>query len=146
MYQSRRQEIGSKSVQQQRAGNNFEPFHHHQMPGSLYSMFLKELKAGSVVDMGACQGTLALECIKLKVPYTGVAFSDQHAEMLTERLIELIFQEMLSGDSVLKDTALQSLVAKDVGEVQQPKPKKRKQKDAKDDGELEDPNQAQVQA
>ena len=49
-----------------------------------------------------------------------MAFSDQHAAMLTAWLVELAlkFGEMLSatGDNVLKDTVLQNLFGKDVGE------------------------------
>ena len=108
------------------------------MPPALYRCWIKENQVHAVIDYSAASGVLALECLKKGVEYTGVCFTDVHMRELIDHLTECVFREMLDSESLLRDSALATLL--------QPKKKAEKPKKKTEKSESLTPSEKHTKA
>lgn len=78
------------------------PFNYFEAPGELYSELLHSLHCKSgVIDLTASSGLFAFECLKRRVPYVGVCFTERHMVALKQHLLRRLRATLLDATSPL---------------------------------------------
>ena len=74
-----------------------------------------------VVDLTPADGKFAYACLKCRVGYVGVAYTEAHAKLLEERLVTLLSEAMQDSNSPLFNSA--QAVTEGSGGKHRPKPR-----------------------
>ena len=77
-------------------------FFHEGVEGMAVEM-VHALCAKSVIDMSPGSGHWAMACLKARVPYTGICFTESHQSMLQRHLISRTLDAMADSNNVLYD-------------------------------------------
>lgn len=94
--------------------------------GTRVEKLLRELlvsyKLVAVIDVAPGQGTLAVLCALLRIPYIGFGLTDLHTEMLKDRVIALLLQNRFTPGAGGFNPALGKILVKRKaeGEVESP--------------------------
>ncbi len=60
------------------------------MPKLCWQEILFDCKAGAVIDLTPADGMLAMAALRALIPYTGLVFTQRHADELLQRLQSLV--------------------------------------------------------
>ena len=86
--------------------NNREPCCYHSMPGIFYSEILHSFQMTCVVNATEMDGLMAMEAIKAKKAYVGITHTEQHAVMVRDQCIRLVWKEFQNPKSSIYKPAL----------------------------------------
>ena len=123
---------GAADVPRPEFANKAEPLTWHGSDIKLYEEILSSLSVKAVFDATAADATLARACMKLKIAYVGLVWTQDHRSMLTARLTKELWQEYITEGSPLYQPSLAALLtAEEQGEGDEetggePEQKKRK--------------------
>jgi len=98
-------------------------FFHESCPelaAELVHMIGAPKSIGGVVDMTPGQGTLAMACIRLRIPYLAIAFTPLHADKLKAWLVKKVWREFIDVKSALHEPRLAALLSSDGGPSAEP--------------------------
>ncbi|CAL1151682.1 unnamed protein product [Cladocopium goreaui] len=99
------EEAKDEPKQVDRLKNKQEPFCFWGSPLELYEEYLHTFFAKMVLDLTPSDAKFAFACLRNRVGYVGLAFSQFHAEKMEERLLQLVEKEMLDSNSPLYSIA-----------------------------------------
>ena len=79
---------GGRGSGSQRAGQSVEPVFWHQLPTKFYKDLFVSYWGKTIIDLTAGGGLAAQAALELQLGYTGFAFTDEHRQLLTDRLTD----------------------------------------------------------
>ena len=79
---------------EKRSPETIEPVIYHPMPSKFYSQLLDDFYVKRVIDLVACDGMFAYACLKHRVGYVGICFTQEHASLLEEMFIAKLKVDM----------------------------------------------------
>lgn len=106
-----------------RLNNGKEPMCYFSAPLELLEEFIHQFYAKLVVDLTPADGKFAYACLKCRVGYVGVAYTEAHAKLLEERLVALLSEAMQDSNSPLFNSAYTQAVTEGSGGKRGPKPR-----------------------
>jgi len=89
-----------------------EPVFYHCMPLNWYMLVLREVPCVAGIDCSPGEGLNAVAHIKNRKPYTGICFTQHHADALHEHLVHEVFKMSLTEGDDGFDPALAATIAK----------------------------------
>lgn len=104
--------------------NDVEPFLFHAEPVQVLEEILHGLDAVAVISL-AGDGRLAELCVEKRIPFFGLAFTEDHARALQLRLEKRVFKLMQDDKSRLYSANLKTILSKNLGEVEEKQPEKK---------------------
>ena len=126
------------------AGGSMVPVFYHDSPAVVAEELVHYLQAKAVIDLTPGCGNWALQCLRKRIPYLGVALSDRHKDLLGKKLVSRTLQAMsdTADESLYDATYAQALkiVAEasgqkiEKGQDEQPKKRPRKKKETTQGG------------
>ena len=126
------------------------------LPSSFWEEVVYDYQLGAILDLACGDGALALTALRNRIPYTGLAFTTYHKDMIMSRLLDLLSAGALQAgdkwyDPSLVKTLMQAAKMKnpedDGGEPPKKKHKqnKGKQDDDDDNSTFAEPKEAKTQ-
>lgn len=101
------------------------PVFYHEGPQEVPMEALHYLQAVACIDLSPGGGAWALQCIRSRVPYTGIALTHAHKLELGKRLVSQVLAAMCCSNDALYDPAfadhINSVAAADGHEIGQPR-------------------------
>ena len=79
---------GGRGSGAQRGGQVVEPVFWHQLPSHFYKDLFVSYWGKTIIDLTAGGGLAAQAALELQLGYTGFAFTDEHRQLLTDRLTD----------------------------------------------------------
>ena len=76
-----------------------DPVFWHSRPSLLYQEVMASYHLTALVDGGVADGVLAATACLKRVPYFGLALTQQHLEKVTERIVHVVMTQMLQTES-----------------------------------------------
>lgn len=89
-----------------------DPVFWHSRPSLLYQEVMASYHLTALVDGGVVDGVLAATACLKRVPYFGLALTQQHLEKVTERIVHVVMNQMLQTESGVFEPKLAALVGK----------------------------------
>ena len=63
---------------------------YHALPSEFWDEVVHDYQLGAIVDLAVGDGSLALTAMRNRIPYTGLAFTAHHKDMVMARLLDLM--------------------------------------------------------
>ena len=92
------------------SGANLEPVAWHSSTVTFYEELLSALNVKAVLDATASDASLAIACLRLKVAYAGVVWTETHRNLLDARILKQLFLEYRTESSPLYQPLLCKLM------------------------------------
>ena len=95
-----------RSVAHARGDTNIEPVFMHSLSHKFHEELIHSYCIHALVDGTPGGGAAAFAAITKRIPYLGLCLSDAHKDLLTQRLLHLVFKEMEREGSVLYEPGM----------------------------------------
>ena len=92
------------------SGANLEPVAWHSSTVTFYEELVLSLNVKAILDATASDASLAIACLRLKVAYAGVVWTETHRNLLDARIMKELFLEYRTESSPLYQPLLCKLM------------------------------------
>ena len=121
------EEEATPAVAVRRTDDTREIAFYHAYPKEFWEEVIHDYQLGAVIDLAAGDGTLALQAVRNRIPYTGFVFTAYHKDMLMSRLLDRLSAGALkSGDKWYDPTLVKALLKAKGKQGEEGEPPKKK--------------------
>ena len=115
-----------------RTNDTKEMAFYHALPSTFWEEVVYDYQLGAILDIACGDGALALTALRNRIPYTGLAFTAYHRDMIMSRLLDLLSAGALKAGDKWYDPSLAKIITqaakKKTTENDSGEPPKKKQK------------------